>query len=113
RERLVAALEKRHADELLERLDLAAHRRLREEELGRGAREAEVPRGGLEPAQEIEGRQRTVGVQHAASSCTACRVFVCGAMLQSEYWPPWAHFACALLIQQGGSMNACFDSPVV
>ena len=34
RERLVAALEERHAEELLERLDLAAHRRLREEELG-------------------------------------------------------------------------------
>jgi hypothetical protein len=61
RERLVAALEERHAHELLQRLDLAAHRRLREEELGPRAREGQVARGRLEAAQQVQRGQRTVG----------------------------------------------------
>jgi hypothetical protein len=73
----VAPLEERRADECLERLDLAAHRRLREEELGRGAREAQVPGGGLEAAQELERGKGAVRASHAWDSCSECTLFVC------------------------------------
>jgi len=61
----VAALEQRQPHELLQRLDLAAHRRLREEELGTRARKGQVARGGLEAAQQVQRGKRPVTVSHS------------------------------------------------
>jgi hypothetical protein len=49
----VAALEQLHAELLLELLDLAAHRRLREEELLARLGERQVPRRRLEPHEQV------------------------------------------------------------
>src|SRR5205814_1005582 len=96
RERLVAALEERYAHELLERLDLAAHRGLREEELGCRAREGEMARGRLEAAQQVERREAAGGVKHESSSCIACVFLVCSPTAARGSWAPWgAILACA------------------
>jgi hypothetical protein len=68
RQRLVAALEERHAYEGLQRLDLAADGRLREEKLRSGAREGQVPGGRLEAPQELQRRQAAVRTSHAPGS---------------------------------------------
>jgi hypothetical protein len=56
RERAVAALEQRHAELVLELLDLAAHRRLGEVELLARLGERQVARRGLEAHQQVERR---------------------------------------------------------
>ena len=55
RKRAMPPLEQRHAELVLELLDLAAHRRLREVELLARLGEGEVARGRFEPDQEVEG----------------------------------------------------------
>ncbi|MNC94863.1 hypothetical protein D3C83_118350 [compost metagenome] len=50
------ALEERHAELLLQVLDLPAHRRLREVELLARPGEGQVPRRRLEPHQQVERR---------------------------------------------------------
>ena len=57
RQRPMAALEQQHAEAGFELLDLPAHRRLREEHLGRRLREAQRARGRLEAAQQLQRRQ--------------------------------------------------------
>ena len=54
---LALAVEQLEAELLLQRLDLVADRALRDEQLLGGAREALVPRGGLEGLQCVERRQ--------------------------------------------------------
>ncbi len=56
-ERAMPALEKRRAELLLERLHLARQRRLRQEQLLAGAREAQVTRRRLEALEQVEGRE--------------------------------------------------------
>jgi hypothetical protein len=67
-ERPAAALEQRLADLLLERLDLAADRRLRDEQLLRRAGEAQVARRGAETAQQVERQPRLPALIHSAFS---------------------------------------------
>jgi hypothetical protein len=65
----VHALEERLPDLLLERLDLAADRRLRDEQLARCAGEAQVARGGAEAPEEIERQARRPALIHSLNSC--------------------------------------------
>jgi hypothetical protein len=60
----VTPLEQRRAEVLLERLDLAADCRLRDEQFLGGAREARQPRRRLEAADQLKRRQ---GARHDAS----------------------------------------------
>ncbi len=69
RERPVPALEKRDAERVLQSLDLARQRRLREEQLLRGERERQPPASRLEAAEEIERRQRAQRLMHSPDSC--------------------------------------------
>ena len=68
----MVALEQGHAQGVFERLDLAADRRLRDEELLRRLREAQQAGGGLEAADQVERRQ---GARHLSHSLTACNTF--------------------------------------
>jgi len=72
----VAPLEERQADEGFQRLYLPADRRLREEKLRGGAREGQVPGGGLEAAQELQRGQAALGTSHACGSWKKCALFV-------------------------------------
>ena len=74
----LTALEKRHAHERFQRLDLAAHRRLREEQLRRGPREAQMPRRGFESPQQVEGRQGPGGRTHLVSPVVAAATAIAG-----------------------------------
>jgi hypothetical protein len=56
RERPVAALEQLHPELLLQLLDLAAHRRLGEEQFLARLGEGQVARGGLESDQQVQRR---------------------------------------------------------
>src|SRR5512138_3097670 len=76
RERTMAPLEERHAERLLERLHLPRERRLREEELLRGARERQMSRRGFEPLEEVERGQPAQRFMHASTSCKAFRMTV-------------------------------------
>ena len=69
RQRAMPAHEEGDAERLLERLHLPRERRLRDEELLRGARERQVPAGGLEAPEEVERRQLPQRLLHAPTSC--------------------------------------------
>src|ERR1019366_4749083 len=72
------------AEAAFERLDLPAHRRLRQRDLVGGAREAEVPRRGLEGDEQLERRQiegtttHECEVSHAWYACDPFLNIVCG-----------------------------------
>ena len=55
----------------LQGLDLSADRRLGQEKLLGGPREAQVPGGGFEPAQQVQGRQKSMH----SHSFHACQTF--------------------------------------
>ena len=61
-----------HAELIFQRLDLAADRRLRDEELGRRLGEAQIAGGGLEALQKIERRQLADPLKHSFFSCKTC-----------------------------------------
>jgi len=69
----VQAAKERHAEALLEREHLPAHRRLRQRDLGAGAGEAEVARRALEGDQELEWGQleslAAHGDMHSPHAC--------------------------------------------
>ena len=75
-ERAVPAMEQRHAEVILERLDLTADRGLREEALGGGLGERKMPRGGVEGEQQIERRQPGGVFLHACAECQEFRDIV-------------------------------------
>src|SRR6185369_12734564 len=104
-ERLVAPFEERHADERFQRLDLAADRRLGEEELRGGTRERQVPGGGLEAPQELERGQAAVRTSHASGSWKRCALFVC------EVWPEQAFCMHAMHSSTGTDMQLQLHAP--
>ena len=76
RERAMVSLEQRHAERVLEGLDLPRQRRLRQEELFGGEREGQPPSGRLEAAEEVERRQAcaasSASVTHSLDACKTC-----------------------------------------
>ena len=75
REAPVGAAEQRNPQVVLERPDLAAHRRLRDEAFLGRTREAKVPGRRLEGQQQVERRQ-SPGVWHALAECEGFRIIV-------------------------------------
>jgi hypothetical protein len=75
----VDATEQRLSQLLLERLDLAADRRLRHEEFLRRAREAQMSGCGTKAAQQVERQAGNSPAVHALSSCDHSEKLVCGA----------------------------------
>jgi hypothetical protein len=65
----VHALEERLPDLLLERLDLAADRRLGNEQLMRRAGEAQVARGSAEAPEQVERQTWRPALIHSLNSC--------------------------------------------
>src|SRR5215831_12766417 len=72
-----AAVEELRPELLLERLHLPADRRLGEEELLARLGEGQMPRGGLEPLEEVERRQVAGRHLHSSAACMGYRQVVC------------------------------------
>jgi hypothetical protein len=70
------ATKERDLQQILERLDLPAHRALRHRELRRRAREAQMPGGRLERHQQRHGGSQATWI-HSKTSCTAFEQYVC------------------------------------
>ena len=68
-QRARAALEQRHAQMLLQRPDLPAHGRLRDQQLVGGLREGQVAGGRLEALDQVERRQVEASLMHYHGSC--------------------------------------------
>ena len=71
-ERAMPAREERHAEGVLEGLDLTRQRRLRQEQLFGGERERQATPGGLEAAEKVQRRQPAQRLIHALKSCDIC-----------------------------------------
>jgi hypothetical protein len=71
------AHEQPHPQTLFQRLDLAAHRGLREVQLVGGAGEIQVPRGRLEALQQVQRRHGAGLLRHSVCSWLAFRDLAC------------------------------------
>jgi hypothetical protein len=105
-ERLVAALEERHADEFLQRLDLAADGRLGEEQLAAAFVKLRCRAAASKPRRKSSGgRGRLAFCMRSAHANHAGFSF--------EALPHGEHSACVALIQQGTDMDLYLEAPAV